>query len=370
MPALSPTMTEGTIANWKVKEGEAFSAGDVLLEIETDKATMDVEAQDDGMMMRIMRGQGSKEVQVGTRIAVIAEPGDDLSTLEVPADEAPKSAKPSEPKAEAEKPAPAPEKKRVEAKGGEQREVRYPLLPSVQALVSQHGLEAEVGKITPTGPGGRLLKGDILAYVGAINPSTPATLSSLFDRLSHLDLSNIKVAAPKEAPAKPAAEAPPAPPQTAEVSVPISLGRVVETQQRIHESIGTFLPISTFISRAADAANDELPRAARAPTSDELFNAVLGIEVPSAGTRGAYAPRIAALRGVPPAAPAPKADIIDILAGTQKKSAPPAPSAVPGLSTGTNVFSLEVPKAEEKRAGVFLERVKTILENEPGRLVL
>lgn len=372
MPALSPTMTEGTIANWKVKEGESFSAGDVLLEIETDKATMDVEAQDDGVMMRIERGPGSKEVQVGTRIAVIAEPGDDISSLEIPADEAPKSAKPSEPKAEAEQPAAAaPEKtKRAGASAsGEQKEVRYPLLPSVQSLVAQHGLEAEVGKITPTGPGGRLLKGDVLAYIGAINPSAPATLSSLFDRLSHLDLSNIKVAAPKEPASKPAPEAP-APPKTAEVSVPVSLGRVVETQQRIHETVGTFLPLSTFISRAADVANDELPRAARPPTSDELFNAVLGIEVPSAGTRGAYAPRIAALRGVPPPAPAPKADIIDILAGTQKKSAPRVPTAVPGLSTGTNVFSLEVPKAEEKRAGVFLERVKAILENEPGRLVL
>lgn len=369
-------MTEGTIANWKVKEGEAFSAGDVLLEIETDKATMDVEAQDDGVMMRIVAGQGSKEVQVGSRIAVIAEPGDDISSLEVPADEAPKSAKPSEPKAAAEEPkAPAPEQKRGGASGsGEQREVRYPLLPSVQSLVSQHGLEAEVSKITPTGPGGRLLKGDVLAYVGAISASAPAAVSSLFDRLSHLDLSNIKVAPPKEpAPAaKPAPAAPeaPAPPRTAEVSLPVSFGRVVETQQRIHESLGTFLPLSTFISRAADAANDELPRAARAPTSNELFDAVLGIEVPSAGTRGAYAPRIAAVRGVPPAGPAPKADIIDILAGTAKKSAPRAPSAVPGLSTGTNIFSLEVPKAEEKRAGVFLERVKAILENEPGRLVL
>ncbi|KAI7207136.1 hypothetical protein KC365_g16736, partial [Hortaea werneckii] len=53
MPALSPTMTEGNIANWKLKEGESFSAGDVLLEIETDKATMDVEAQDDGILVKV-----------------------------------------------------------------------------------------------------------------------------------------------------------------------------------------------------------------------------------------------------------------------------------------------------------------------------
>jgi acetyl/propionyl-CoA carboxylase alpha subunit len=54
MPALSPTMTEGNIASWKIKEGDSFSAGDVLLEIETDKAQMDVEAQDDGILAKIL----------------------------------------------------------------------------------------------------------------------------------------------------------------------------------------------------------------------------------------------------------------------------------------------------------------------------
>lgn len=372
MPALSPTMTEGTIANWKVKEGQPFSAGDVLLEIETDKATMDVEAQEDGVLMRIMRAAGSQAVQVGSRIAVIAESGDDVASLEIPADEAPKkAAEPS--KAEDPKPAAAPvqDTKRA-ATGGEAREVRYPLLPSVQALVTQHGLdESAIRRITPTGPGGRLLKGDILAYVGAINASTPANLSSLFDRLSHLDLSNIKVAAPKEAPKKPEPQ-PEAPttPANAEVSIPISMSRVIETQQKIHSSVGTFLPISSFISRAADVANDELPRSSRPPTSDELFNAVLGIETPDVGTRGSYAPRISALKGVPPPPPK-KVDIIDMLTGANKKRrAEPAVSAVPGLSTGTNIFSLEVPRAEEKRAAEFLDRVKLILENEPGRLVL
>ena len=68
MPAMSPTMTEGNIASWKVKEGDSFSTGDVLLEIETDKASMDVEAADDGVMFKIFAEDGSKSVQVGTRI--------------------------------------------------------------------------------------------------------------------------------------------------------------------------------------------------------------------------------------------------------------------------------------------------------------
>ena len=66
-------MTEGNIASWKVKEGDSFSTGDVLLEIETDKATMDVEAQDDGIMAKIFAPDGSKNVQVGTRIELLLE---------------------------------------------------------------------------------------------------------------------------------------------------------------------------------------------------------------------------------------------------------------------------------------------------------
>lgn len=88
MPALSPTMTEGSIQSWRVKEGDKFSAGDVLLEIETDKASMDVEAQEDGVVFKILQGDGSKGVPVGKRIAVLAEADDDVSTLEMPADEA------------------------------------------------------------------------------------------------------------------------------------------------------------------------------------------------------------------------------------------------------------------------------------------
>ncbi|KAG0221225.1 hypothetical protein BGW41_007072, partial [Actinomortierella wolfii] len=125
MPALSPTMTEGTIASWKKKEGtyihsthkklmsnyddilrvqeletnhwhgvdhpiffpsssgDTVSAGDVLLEIETDKATMDVEAVDDGILAKILHPAGSK-VSVNETIALLAEEGDDLSKIEIP----------------------------------------------------------------------------------------------------------------------------------------------------------------------------------------------------------------------------------------------------------------------------------------------
>jgi pyruvate dehydrogenase E1 component beta subunit len=82
MPALSPTMTEGKIARWLKSEGEAVRAGDVLAEIETDKATMEVEAIDEGVLTRIVIPEGTEHVAVNTPIALIAGNGEDVGTVE------------------------------------------------------------------------------------------------------------------------------------------------------------------------------------------------------------------------------------------------------------------------------------------------
>lgn len=388
MPALSPTMTEGNIATWKVKDGDKFSAGDVLLEIETDKATMDVEAQDDGIMMKVMTGDGAKGVQVGTRIAVIAEEGDDISSLEIPADEGPKQA--SAPKApeKSSQPEPVPQEERTAsepathgAKGsGKAQKQTYPLFPSIIQLLHENGIdESKVHEIPATGPKGRLLKGDVLVYLGKAKADSASSVEERYNKLAHLDLSNIKVAAKKEVkksaekPAKPAAPVV----EDLQVTLPISLAQVIEVQSKVQDTLGAFLPLSAFIARATEVANDELPLAADyKPSADELFNQVLGLDsVSSQGSKGHYLPQISALP--PPASlsqrsfTAAKPDIIDILTGGSASKKAPTPSSRPaGLSTGVNVFSLKVPKAEEQRAKVFLERVKTVLENEPGRLVL
>src|ERR1700739_3585066 len=88
MPALSPTMTEGKIARWLKNEGEPVRTGDVLAEIETDKATMEVEAVDEGVLAKIVVPEGTDHVAVNTPIAVIAENGEDLheSKSQAPAD--------------------------------------------------------------------------------------------------------------------------------------------------------------------------------------------------------------------------------------------------------------------------------------------
>ncbi|OIW33452.1 hypothetical protein CONLIGDRAFT_628348 [Coniochaeta ligniaria NRRL 30616] len=391
MPALSPTMTEGNIAAWHVKEGEKFAAGDVLLEIETDKATMDVEAQEDGILMKIMQGDGSKQIQVGERIAVIAEEGDDVSTLEIPPDSESKkpaagkeAAKPEStsspnPETQPDSPAPATAKESTKAKAKAAKQTR-PLLPSVSHLLHENGLdESAVADMTPTGPNNRLLKGDVLAYLGKVKATVPASLSERFDHQSHLDLTNIKVsiAEPKGAKIPEKTEKSQAPVQEdAVIALPISLEAVIGVQQKVSQTLGTFLPLSTFIARATELANDELPLPAGAkPTADDLFNQVLGLDKVTNSSRGRYLPQVSA---IPPASllgPRParrQTDIIDILAAPTKKASAPKPRSqlAPGTSTGVNVFSLTVPKPEEKRARVFLERVKLVLENDPGRLVL
>jgi len=84
MPALSPTMEEGTLAKWLVKEGDTVASGDIMAEIETDKATMEFEAVDEGVIAKILIAEGTDGVKVGTVIAIIAEEGEDASTVSAP----------------------------------------------------------------------------------------------------------------------------------------------------------------------------------------------------------------------------------------------------------------------------------------------
>src|SRR5687768_2280692 len=102
MPALSPTMEEGTLAKWLVKEGDTVAAGDLLAEIETDKATMEFEAVDEGTIAKILVPEGTDEVKVGTVIALIAPDGEDTSaTAAAPAEAKPAVETPSDQKTEA-----------------------------------------------------------------------------------------------------------------------------------------------------------------------------------------------------------------------------------------------------------------------------
>ena len=110
MPALSPTMEEGTLAKWLVKEGDEVSSGDILAEIETDKATMEFEAVDEGKIAKILVPEGTDGVKVGAPIAILAAEGEDVKAA---ASAAPKTEAKPEPKAEA-KPEPKAEQPKAD----------------------------------------------------------------------------------------------------------------------------------------------------------------------------------------------------------------------------------------------------------------
>jgi hypothetical protein len=274
------------------------------------------------------------------------------------------------------KPPPRTEAAQSSSSGKAQKQT-YPLYPSVQHLLKINGLpKEEADKIPASGPNGRLLKGDVLAYVGQIQNSYPAESAARFKTLSHLDLSNIKVMARKDSPAKKPAtvEAAPVEDLDVEVALPISFKAVMDCQKRVQESIGVFLPLSTFIARATELANEELPKSKSAkPSADELFNAVLGLNnVGKKWSRGQFVPSLPPATMSSSRAPIfKKPDVLDIL--TARKSAGrkvPAVGPAEGVVGPLNVFSVSVPKGDEKRGQVFLERVKSVLEVEPGRLVV
>jgi Biotin-requiring enzyme/e3 binding domain len=406
-------MTEGNISSWKVKEGDSFSTGDVLLEIETDKATMDVEAQDDGIMAKIFAQDGSKSVQVGTRIAVIADEGDDISSLEIPSDDSKPISKPPEnvKRAEEEEGEPKQESKSTpspdptgtpsnprpsrsapaSSSSGPGQNTKYPLYPSVTALIHEnHISDSDVAKIPATGPQNRLLKGDVLAYLGSIASDYSSRQSQRIEHMSHLDLSNIKIMAPADKPAVPTTEQAPAPPPVVatDVSLPISLAEVLKVQKRIQDSLGVSMPLSTFLARAVNIANEDLPNLKDVnPSADELFDAILGLDTVSTTSRS-YIPQIAALSvtasaskglAVRPRMAGRQPDIIDILSSTASSRATSVRPTLASMSVAaaspwhggaTNLFTVTVPPGEEKRARTFLERMKTVLQVEPGRLVL
>ncbi len=172
MPALSPTMEEGTLAKWMVKEGDSVSSGDLLAEIETDKATMEFEAVDEGTISKILVPEGSEGVKVGAVIALIL--GEDEAASSAPAAKA-EPAKPAEkapePKAEAPKTQAAPVAAAPAPKADETDRVKAS--PLARRLAEQKGVD--LSSLKGSGPGGRVVKADL--DVAAPSPAAAAPVA-------------------------------------------------------------------------------------------------------------------------------------------------------------------------------------------------
>ncbi|MGU3400851.1 pyruvate dehydrogenase complex dihydrolipoamide acetyltransferase [Brucellaceae bacterium D45D] len=179
MPALSPTMEEGNLTKWLVKEGDKVSSGDVIAEIETDKATMEVEAVDEGIVAKLVVAEGTQGVKVNALIAILAADGEDVAEAakggdaapkaeapkaEAPKDEAKKEAAPAAAPVKAEQPAAAP----VADKGN-----RVFASPLARRIAKEAGVD--VGAVKGTGPHGRVVQRDVEAAIksGGAQASAP-----------------------------------------------------------------------------------------------------------------------------------------------------------------------------------------------------
>ena len=187
MPALSPTMTEGTLAKWHKGEGEDVAPGDIIAEIETDKVTMEIEAVDGGTLSKILVPEGTAEVQVNQIIAVLLEEGEDASALDAAVSSAAKAAAPrntaAKPKpnatpastaARANLPSPT-----AKSSGGN----RVFASPLARRMAAQAGLD--LSQIRGSGPHGRIVKADVdaSALAPAVTPSL--TVDAEFELVPH-----------------------------------------------------------------------------------------------------------------------------------------------------------------------------------------
>jgi pyruvate dehydrogenase E2 component (dihydrolipoamide acetyltransferase) len=180
MPALSPTMTEGNLAKWHKKEGDQVKSGDVLAEIETDKATMEVEAVDEGTLGKIVVPEGAQAVKVNAVIALLLEEGEDAKSLAGAAQAAakPAPAPPAQPAAPAPvspKTAAPPQAAPAPQANGAAADDRVFASPLAKRMAAQAGLD--LAQLTGSGPQGRIVKSDIdaaLAKPGAPRPAQAA----------------------------------------------------------------------------------------------------------------------------------------------------------------------------------------------------
>lgn len=382
------SLSQGTIDQLVLTDfvGDSFSAGDVLLEIETDKAQIDVEAQDDGILAKIYAQNGEKNVAVGHGIAAIAEPNDDISSIELPAPSSEASAKPeqkSEPaqqQQETQKPA-VEEKKQQEksASVGDSASANpdQTLLPSVLNLLHQNHVSEEdaIGKIPATGPNGRLLKGDVLAYLGVISKDSLNAVNSNIKSTQHLDLSNIKAKAPQHPSAakepeaaKEVAKEKPSKPEPIVLRNTFSLSDISLLRTTVDATLSTNLSINTLVEKASKLAHRDvgvLSKPKKSALNDPLFDALVA---PPKTTKKPFEEKFTFKSGGPLTKTA-TADVLDILASPRKPVSSPATKATAApqqLDVAVKVNTAD----GEKKGQLYLDRLQYYLTNGKGDLLL
>jgi pyruvate dehydrogenase E2 component (dihydrolipoamide acetyltransferase) len=270
MPALSPTMEEGTLAKWLVKAGDTVKSGDLMAEIETDKATMEFEAVDEGVIAEIVVPEGTDNVKVGQVIAILAVEGEDASAAKAaPKADAPKAEAPKADAAPAPSPTPAapaatPAPASAPAASGD----RVKASPLARRVAAEKGVD--IASVTGSGPNGRIVRADV---EGAKPDTAPAATA----------------AAPAEAAAAPAPAKPVAIPDIPHEATKLSnvrktiARRLTESKQQVpHIYLTVDIRLDALLKLRADLNKSLEPRGVKLSVNDLLIKALAAslIQVP------------------------------------------------------------------------------------------
>ncbi|UIP05774.1 pyruvate dehydrogenase complex dihydrolipoamide acetyltransferase [Erythrobacter sp. SDW2] len=280
MPALSPTMEEGTLAKWLVKVGDTVGAGDIMAEIETDKATMEFEAVDEGTVAEIVIPEGSENVKVGEVIMILAEEGEDLDAAKgagavAPAHE--ETVVPAKAGTSAESAPPAPTPREAPASAGATSGDRIIASPLAKRIAEQKGID--LAGVKGSGPNGRIVKADVEGATASAAPKTqaaaapgpakPATLGGDLDApYEALKLNNVrKVIARRLTEAK----------QTIPhiyLTVDVRLDALLKLRSQLNASLeadGVKLSVNDLLIKALARALQRVPKCNVSFQGDELF---------------------------------------------------------------------------------------------------
>jgi pyruvate dehydrogenase E2 component (dihydrolipoamide acetyltransferase) len=293
MPALSPTMTEGKLAKWSKKEGDAVKAGDVIAEIETDKATMEFEAVDEGTLGRILVPEGAEGVKVNQPIALLLEEGEDKSALDKAAKAPAKKAE--APKAEAKPaaaqtgsaPAPAPSQPSPVPRGRDATQSvagggngRIFISPLARRLAEQAKLDPRA--INGTGPHGRIVKHDVEAAIAkgpSRAPSAPVSVPLAGAHLSKQQVAALAGNAPyteipitgmRRTVARRMTEAKQTVPHFY-LTIDCDIGELLQARAELAEMASTKLSVNDFVIKAAALALRKVPRANASYSDDAIL---------------------------------------------------------------------------------------------------
>jgi len=175
MPALSPTMEEGTLAKWLVAEGDRVQSGDLLAEIETDKATMEFEAVDEGVIGKLLVAEGTANVKVNSAIAILLEEGDAADATASPAQSTAAAAPLAVEASTANAPAPTAAPSAAPAAAKSNDGTRIFASPLARRIAADQGLD--LAKITGSGPKGRIIKADVSGAPATVSVYAAATMA-------------------------------------------------------------------------------------------------------------------------------------------------------------------------------------------------